>query len=394
MALQLVTDDERRARLARRHRLAPEARADDLLDATRSIICLHATDPATIALSAWARVKGFEVGDLERAMYEDRSLVKHMAMRRTLFVFPREMLGAAQAGASARVHESERKRVSKDVVESGVADDADAWYAEASGAVLARLAGGDERSSVELKDELAILQSKVWQGSGKWAQEAAVGPRLLTAMQAAGQVVRSTNQGAWYTSRPRWSSMEAWLGEPLDVPSADDGTRALVEAWQRAFGPGTTADIKWWLGGTIAATKRAAAELDAVEVQLESGSVGWLLPDDLEPEPAVDPWGALLPSLDPAPMGWQERGWYLGDHKALVYDSVGNVGPTIWWDGRIVGGWRQLDDGAVELQWLDDVGADARAVIEAQAAALTDWLGGVRVMMRFPSPLSRQRAGD
>lgn len=47
---------ERRARMARRHRLAPGARAGDVVEAARSIVCLHGTDPATVYLSAWSRV--------------------------------------------------------------------------------------------------------------------------------------------------------------------------------------------------------------------------------------------------------------------------------------------------------------------------------------------------
>ena len=387
-----VTDDQRRARLARRQALLPGDRAATVEAATERVLCLHATDPATIALTCWARLDDFAVADLDRAMYEDRSLIKHMAMRRTLFVFPRELLGAAQAGASARVHEAERGRVTRDVVKSGVSDDGEAWYAEASAAVLADLAVGHERSSVELKADLPILQSKVWMGSGKWAQEAAVGPRLLTAMQAAGQIVRGSNQGRWNVSRPKWSAMEAWLGEPLVVPSAQEGTNALVERWLRVFGPGSTVDLKWWLGGTVAATKRALADLEAVEVELEGGGTGWLLPDDLEPGAPVEPWGALLPGLDPTPMGWKERDWYLGTYKEQIFDSVGNAGPTIWWNGRIVGGWRQDEEAVVELLWLEDIGSDGKAIIEAEAERLTTWLDGVRVMPRFPSPLARQRA--
>ena len=86
-------------------------------------------------------------------------------------------------------------------------------------------------------------------------------------------------------------------------------------------------------------------------------------------------------------MGWQERGWYLGAHKAQIFDSNGNAGPTVWWDGRIVGGWRQDEAGEVELQLLEDVGADAGAAIEAQAERVNGWLGDTRVLPRFPSPL-------
>ena len=47
---------ERRARLARRHRLAPSDRAASVEEAARSLVCLHATDPATVYLSARSRV--------------------------------------------------------------------------------------------------------------------------------------------------------------------------------------------------------------------------------------------------------------------------------------------------------------------------------------------------
>lgn len=93
---------ERRARLARRHRLAPGHRAVDVVEATGSMVCLHGTDPVTVYLSARARVEGLTVGDVDRGLYVERSLVKHMAMRRTLFVFPRETMGLVQSGASHR----------------------------------------------------------------------------------------------------------------------------------------------------------------------------------------------------------------------------------------------------------------------------------------------------
>src|SRR5918992_3136659 len=93
---------ERRARLARRHRIAPGERARDVVDAARSVVCLHGTDPAAIYLSALARTEDMTVADLDSALYDDRSLVKHLCMRRTLFVVPRETLGAVQAGDGPR----------------------------------------------------------------------------------------------------------------------------------------------------------------------------------------------------------------------------------------------------------------------------------------------------
>jgi hypothetical protein len=163
----------------------------------------------------------------------------------------------------------------------------------------------------------------------------------------------------------------------------------LVERWLRTFGPGTVTDVKWWLGSTVANVRHALADVGAVEVDLD-GQTGYVLPDDLESTAPVDPWGALLPPLDPTTMGWFEREWYLGRHKAQLFDTNGNAGPTAWWDGRIVGGWRQSEAGEVDVQLLEDVGKAARRALDDEAARLTEWLGGVRVLARFPSPLSKQ----
>jgi hypothetical protein len=353
------------------------------------MVVLHGTDPATVYLSARARVDAMVVADLEQALYVDRSLVKHLAMRRTLFVFPREALGVVQAGASDRVADAERRRLIRDVEKAGLHRDGERWLREAEGQVLAALSDGREATSSQLRGEISALEGSIAYGEGKpWGGQVPVGPRVLTTLSAAGRIVRASNDGAWTASRPRWASTASWLGEEIAPPTAVDGVAALVERWLRTFGPGTAADIKWWLGSTVTAVRRALDDLGTVEVDLD-GETGYLLPDDLEETEPVAPWAALLPSLDPTTMGWFQREWYLGPYKELLFDSSGNAGPTAWWDGRIVGGWRQGDAGAVVLQMLEDVGAEGRRALELEAARLTDWLEGTRVLPRFPSPLSK-----
>jgi hypothetical protein len=384
---------ERRARLARRHRLAPGHRAGDVADAAAGMVCLHGTDPGTVYLSAWARTDGMEVAHMDRALYDDRSLVKHMAMRRTLFVFPREVLPAAQAGASARVADIERRRLIGDVEKAGLRRDGAGWLAGAENDVLALLSDGREATSSELRAELPSLEGSITYGEGKsWGGQVPVGPRVLTILSAAGRIVRASNAGAWTTSRPRWASTFSWLGEEIAPMPEPDGVAGLVERWLRAFGPGTVADIRWWLGSTVTAVRRALTDIEAVEVHLD-GRTGYLLPDDLEPTNPVEPWAALLPPLDPTTMGWFEREWYLGSYKEQLFDTSGNAGPTAWWEGRIVGGWRQTDTGEVELQLLEDVGAEGFSALEDEAGRLTDWFAGTRALPRFPSPLSKALAG-
>jgi hypothetical protein len=382
---------ERRARMAQRHRLSPAHRANTVLEAADSVVALHATDPATIYLSAWARVDGLNVADVDKALYVDRSLVKHLCMRRTLFVFRRELFGVVQAAVSNRVADQERKRLAKAVQDAGLVDDGAAWLVEAEKATLEALDALGEATSTQLRDVVPLIQgSLIYAPDKPYGGSFPVGPRVLTVLSAAGLVVRGSNQGAWNSSRPTWVKTAAWLGETPEIPSESKARAELVRRWLKAFGPGTEIDLKWWLGSTLTAVRAALRDVGAVQVDVH-GQPGYVLPDDLQPVGEVEPYAKLLPGLDPTTMGWSERDWYLGPHRAHIFDSSGNGGMTAWWDGRIVGGWTQTESGEVYLQLLEDVGTEATVALQAEAARLTEWLGGVRVAPRFPSPLSTAR---
>jgi Winged helix DNA-binding domain len=380
--------EERRSRLARRHFLA-EASDQHLADVTHRLIGLHATDPASPYLSLWARVAGFEVADLDASLYEGKTVVKHLAMRRTLWVVTAGDLPAVQAAASDRVAANERKKLIADVVAAGVAANGDAWLRDASTAVLAHLAKHPDASARELRSALPELAGNYDPAPGKrWGGVTPVAPRVLTVLAVQGHLVRGPNEGAWTTSRPRWVSAAQWLGSGSDTVEHDDARATLVGNWLRTFGPATVNDVKWWFGHTLTWARDGLRDVGAVEVDMD-GTPGYALPDDLEPEPTAEPWCALLPGLDVTTMGWQDRDWYLGPHKAQVFDRNGNGGPTAWCDGRIVGGWGQDTDGRVVLQLLERLDAKSAKALTRKANQLTEWLGGVRVNARFPSPLSK-----
>ena len=120
-----------------------------------------------------------------------------------------------------------------------------------------------------------------------------------------------------------------------------------------------------------------------------------MLPDDPhddapDVEPGPEPWVGLLPALDPTVMGWFERDWYLGPHRAALFDRNGNAGPTIWSDGRVVGGWAHRADGTVAVRLLEDVGSEVHDAVERRAGALEAWLGTRRFTPRFRTPLERE----
>jgi hypothetical protein len=145
----------------------------------------------------------------------------------------------------------------------------------------------------------------------------------------------------------------------------------------------------WWTGLGVGKVRAALAQLASAEVDLGDGIVGLLLADDIDVEAPVEPWVAMLPSLDSTTMGWQSRDWYLGAHRDAVFDRNGNAGPTIWVDGRIVGGWAQRRDGDVVWKVFEDVGAEAIAAVEQKAHGLQQFIGAAVVTPRFPTPIDR-----
>lgn len=387
--MRSFTTEQRRARLARRHHLASGPDRAASADAvTAAMVGLHATDPATPYLSLWARIPGFTVADLDAALYDSHSLVKHLAMRRTLWVVRSEDLPWIQSAASDRVVANETRRLTADIERAGVAADGAAWLETACAAVLRHLHGAGPCAARQLREALPELTGMYDPAPGKaYGGEGHLAPRVLTVLAARGEIVRGPNDGGWTASRPRWTTAATWL-PPRDPVDPERARADLVRRWLHAFGPATVTDVKWWFGNTLGWARQALADVDAVQVDLD-GVSGFVLPGDDEPEPAVEPWCALLPGLDVTTMGWVDRDWYLGSHRTQVFDRNGNAGPTVWVDGRVVGSWRQDADGRVETLLLEDVGSVMRRQLSARADELTAWLGTVRVSPRFPSPLSK-----
>jgi len=378
-----VSDEQRRARLAVRHAIA--VRVGSVEAAVRAMTCLHATEPPSVYLSAFARAE-VSRRDIDRALYEDRSVAKQLAMRRTLFTFPCDLLPAVWGSASTRVAAQLSTRFAKEIEGAGIAKRGDAWMTRTCNAVLRSLSADGPGTTMELRQRLPALDRRLEVNPGKlYGGVFPVAPRLLGTLAATGKIMRGSNTGDWRLSRNQWTLTEEWLGAPVTRESSHDGYTELVRRWLFTFGPGTEADLVWWLGSTKAAVRAALAELGAVEVALSEG-VGHLLPDDLEDLPEPEPWAALLPVLDPTTMGWKQRGFYLDpDDVPFLFDSNGNGGTTAWWNGRVVGCWVQDDNGVVEVVLRQDVGRDASASLDAEAERLTGWFAGERVSSVYSS---------
>jgi hypothetical protein len=390
-AVRRIGAQERRARLALRQHLAPAARADGVVQVAGDLVGLHGTDPASVFLAAAARLRQPEVAAIERAMYEERALLRMLGMRRTMFVVPVELAPIVQAACTDAIAAEQRRLLLQLLTKSGIAaDDPERWLAEVEDATVKALAARGQALASELAEDDPRLREQILLAEGKsYAARQSVVTRVLLVLAAEGRIARGRPRGSWVSGQYRWSLIESWLPGGMAEWSAEAAQAELVRRWLAAFGPGTMTDLRWWTGLTGGQVKRALAAVGAVEVDLD-GVPGLMLADDLEPVAAPEPWVALLPALDPTVMGWSGRDWYLGDHGPTLFDRNGNAGPTVWWDGRVVGGWASRRDGEVAFRLLEDVGAEGTAAVEAAAGRLAGWLGPVRVTPRFRTPLERE----
>lgn len=388
-----VDDPQRRTRLGRRHRLAAEEHTDDVVAIADSLVALHSSDPVSVYLSATARMNMPDLAAVDAALYDDHSLIRHHAMRRTLWVMSPPVLAAAHAACTTALVPGEWKRSIRMVEAAGLADDGARWLLDAKRDVLAALRVRGEATARQLGQDVPELARPLYPAAGPGAtSRTAAHTRVLLLLGFDGAIVRGRPVGSWINGQHRWAAMDSVLPDGLAQLTVDPAAaRAeLISRLLYAFGPVSIADLSWWLGLGLGVVRTALVSIGAVAVQTEDGP-GWLRPDDLEPVAEPAPWVALLPGLDPTTMGWKQRSFFLAPEMVTrIFDGYGNAGPTIWVDGRVVGGWGQRRDGEIVTELLTTVAEPASAAIAAAAARVQNLLGMHRYLARFPSPLSTE----
>jgi hypothetical protein len=389
--MQRIANDERRRRLAVRHHVAPACRATDLEWLASDVVGIHATDPASVYLGLLARAHAVTHADIAETLYERRTLLRILGMRRTMFVTTAPIAGVISSAVSRKIAARERSRLIGWLEADGVGNgDAEAWLAAVEAETMTALTELGEATASELTKRVPGLRIQIhFGGNRKWAGKVGVSTRVLFLLAAEARIIRGRPRGTWLSSMYAWAPMDRWVPGGLRAATEAGAQAELVRLWLRSFGPGTERDVAWWTGMTLGDTRRALAAASVVPVDLDDG-VGLTLPADLEPTPDPGPWVALLPALDTTTMGWADRSWYLGEHGRQLFDTNGNAGPAIWADGRVVGGWSHARDGEIRYRLLADVGAEAREAIDQEAHRISKWLGAARVIPRFRTPIERE----
>jgi hypothetical protein len=392
--MRTISADQRRRSVVRRHHLAGDAAGPEAV--TSALLALHATDPASVYLSVLARSAISTLADVSTAMYDRRTLVRWMAMRRTLFVFARSDVPVVQAAVSiplaARLRRQMVARLERNGTDPRIDGDAGMWLGDLETRVEQALQGRGTATGAQLStDEPALRTAIVPTAASDRPQN--ITSALLTLISAEGRIVRGTPTGSWTTRNHRWELAERWWPDGIPQLPLGDSQRELARRWLTRFGPATVADLQWWTGWNQTTVRHALTGLPIDEIDLH-GETGIALPGFDDDDAATTPGVTLLPALDPTPMGWKHRDWLFSIDPRQVFDRNGNIGPTLWWDGKVIGSWAVAPSGEVRTAVAADRGTDALVSVQGAAALLQHRFNGAVVTPAIRTPLERSLLGD
>ena len=162
---------------------------------------------------------------------------------------------------------------------------------------------------------------------------------LSSALGYLSPLVQVTPRGVWgRTAAPARTTMEAWLGRPLE---ADPSLESLVLRYLAAFGPATVMDAQAWSGLT-----RLGVAFDGLRPRLETfrdehGRELFDLPDAPRPEPDTPAPVRFLPEYDNVLLGHADRSRIIPAGRSIpLPPGNGAQMGTILVDGVFAGKWR------------------------------------------------------
>jgi len=336
---------------------------------------LHAQVMSSAELTLWARVEKLDRAAVQRALWQDRMLVKTWAMRGTLHLLPSSELPLWTTALQTSSRFLRPKAWKKYF---GITMEELDRVTEAIGSAL------DGRALT--REELAREVGKIIgsPGIGKKLAESSWGTMLRPAAfsgrlcfaPSVGQRVRFTHPDSWLNGAGARSA-----DTKLD---ADQAAAAVTRRFLAAYGPATYHDLaRWWNGGGVVIARKWIAALgdDVAPVDL-AGEPAWMLATDARRFRELPPICSvrLLPGFDQYVVCSSCHTYHLlpGDLRSRVFRPQGWISPVLLVNGMMQGIWRHEIKGSrvqVTIEPFVKQPAWVRSAANEEAERLAAFLG-------------------
>jgi hypothetical protein len=195
---------------------------------------------------------------------------------------------------------------------------------------------------------------------------------LAYACQMRLTLVQVPPRGLWGTSaQVRWTTAEAWIGQPLETDASLDD---MVLRYFAAFGPASVADVTTWcrLTGLREVVERLRPRL--VTFRDERGRELFDLPDAPRPDPVTPAPVRFLPEYDNVLLSHDDRTRFGSRDSRRVLAPVWTLGSgAVLQDGVVRGVWRRQEPG-LTVHHLP-LSERAAASVAAEGRRLARFLG-------------------
>lgn len=367
--------------LAKQH-LLNDSKGDNVIEITRDLCGLQATGTFEPYVYLFSRMPEFQKEDLEKELYETKSVLKIRGMRNTLFIVLKE--------DASMVHNAttylKNNRFDGFFTHSDFTRDE---YNDLESKILnvlknESLIARDIKKRIDTDRNISVILSLMCD-------------KLL--------LVRNKPPKGWKDRRNTYSLMKNQFHdlyfEDIDETSA---IQNLIQRYIKSYGPVSERDITWWAGLTKTKTRKA---LKSIGSQIKEFSLFeepfYVNKSDYELLKKLKiskvPTINFIANLDPYLMGYKNRKRFINESfYNFVFDRSGNGTTSILLDGEVIGIWDFQDKPEPTIKYLifEETTKTVHKEIQKQAKLIGKFIFEQDVKLKRcfePIPLTKSTAG-
>lgn len=323
----------------------------------------------------------FSRDDLERALYDERILIRIPCMRSHLYVVPSEDLPAYYQASKRILGDDVTGYLDYLVAHSHTDSPKKIVPSELMPRVLEVINTRGPCTIEELAEFLPVLGTRLTPDNDESeVGEFTLASRLVPAMCSQGLLVHARPKGSWRSDMDSYAALSSWLpGVSLDSLDGRVALQRVVRAYLAAFGPAAVGDMVHWFGSprrreVIAALMDLGPQVSRVEVVGFPGE--YLVPSDDVPHlfssAPSERFARLLPPCDSTLMAYRDTSRFLHpSYRERVYDWVGESQGAVMVDGLVRGLWSlNTKPDRISIRLFEALDPEAIAMIGEEAIRL------------------------
>jgi hypothetical protein len=338
-----------------RKQLLLDEKPTDYFGVIKTQLGLHSTDYWTPYLSVWSRIGDFDAKHMFESLDNGRDLVRTHAFRTTIHVMHVDNLSMILSATGPPLYNAYRTDKYRKV---------------------------DILTDDEIEQMLSSVKNALKEGPLKTSDLKKILPEVgehvrsaLLMLMARGEVVRAKAKHA-RSNLTSYALLDRWVdGFKLELIDEEIARTNVIQSHIKRFGPVTIEDIAWWLRVTKTAVKDAISTLaDSVTELTHYDRICYIDASDSEIANSLETsnedrvW--FLPYEDHFLKAFIDRTQFIGEEiQPMLFPAdrrhywpshpdaprkmpskgtraTGEVRPSIWLNGEVIGRWELDDDGS------------------------------------------------